>query len=49
MRDWHQSNNLQEETRSTEPADVDRSERLAVLTKPKLISLVFDVFICMYY
>jgi len=26
---------------------MDRSGRLAVLTEPKIISLVFDVFICM--
>ena len=26
---------------------MDRSERLAVLSQPKIISLVFDVFICM--
>ena len=41
--------NLKEETRLTKPApaDVDRSGRLAVLSEPKIISLVFDVFICM--
>jgi len=48
MTDWHQSpNNLKVETRSYEPADVDRSGRLAVLRETKIISLVFDVFICM--
>jgi len=40
-------NNLKVETCSTEAADVDRSWRLAVLREPKIISLVFDVFICM--
>jgi len=40
-------NNLKEETRSTEPADVDRSGRLAALTEPEIIYLVFGVFICM--
>ena len=40
-------NNLKEETRSTGPADVDRSGRLAALTEPNIISLVFYVFICM--
>ena len=39
--------NLKEETRSIEPADMDRSGRLAVLREPQIISLVFDVFICM--
>jgi len=38
-------NNLEARTRSTEPADVDRSARLAVLRQPKIISLVFEVFI----
>ena len=50
MTDWHQSpNNLKVETRSYEPADVDRSGsgRLAVPREPKIISLVFDMFICM--
>jgi len=40
-------NNLKVETRLTEPADVDKSWRLAVLREPKIISLVFDVFSCM--
>ena len=40
-------NNLKVETRTTKPADVDRNGKLAVLREPKIISLVFDVFICM--
>jgi len=39
-------NNLKVETRSTEPADVDRSGKLYQESQ-KIISLVFDVFICM--
>jgi len=40
-------NNLKEKKRSTEPADVEKSGRSAVLTEPKIDSLVFYVFICM--